>query len=85
MQKETKNFPASRSMLMAYGAFGASYAEAEKRKPLSNFFYLFIALVRRASADKEVQELQNLSDLIETEIQELKKTKLRVRDVLHKK
>jgi hypothetical protein len=65
----------------------ASTTESQKRKLPMGFLYLFVALARRASEDKSVQELQNLSGLIESEIQELQKdkSKLRVRDVFRRK
>jgi hypothetical protein len=87
MKKNQRITPANESMPIAYDTYSASTLEAEKRKPSMGFLYLFMALARRASEDKSVQELQNLSGLIEAEIQELQKdkSKLRVRDVLRKK
>jgi hypothetical protein len=84
MKKEQRITQASAYMPMAYNMDAAT--EAEKRRPQTGFLYLFVALARRASADKGVQELQNLSGLIEAEIHELQKdkSKLRVRDVLRK-
>jgi hypothetical protein len=87
MKKDQRTALANESVPMAYDTYIASTVEAEKRKPTMGFLYLFVALARRASEDKSVQELQNLSGLIEAEIQELQKdkSKLRVRDVLRKK
>lgn len=86
MEKEQRISAAYQPLPMAYDTYNTSSLEAEKRKPHTGLLYLFVALARRVSSDKGVQELQHLSGLIEAEIMELQKsTKLRVRDVLRKK
>jgi hypothetical protein len=87
MQKKKKTITAPGVMPLAYDKCIALSLEKEKAKSQTGFLYLFVALARRASADKDVQDLQHLSGLIEAEIEELQKnkSKLRLRDVFGKK
>jgi hypothetical protein len=86
MQKRKKTVTVS-AMPMAYDRYVVLSSEEKKRKSQTGFLYLFVALARRASADKGIQDLQHLSGLIEAEIEELQKDKrkLRLRDVFGKK
>lgn len=85
MSKEKKINPPFKLSTSVYGTSRASRLEMRKGNKLSAFFYSVAVLFRRAAAGREVEELQNLSNLIEAEIQALQKNKIRLKDVFRRK
>lgn len=64
-----------------------NYITENEKKSLAGFLYLFVALARKKTKQKEVKELRRLSGLIEAEITELQNAKnnTRLKDVFIQK